>query len=211
MTTQPSAARTSGTSGATAGDVGRLQKIEIENYRGFRGHFELDLPHGCNLLVYGENGAGKSSLFNALSDFLESPDREFFDTRTNRSRPLKHDDHRHRYTAEPVSLRLTFAVAGPAGSVAGLSKVFQWSTVKDDPRLPEMRTVDKGKGCLDYRSLLRVHLLPIGTQEINLFELLINPVLAQHRNPVSAPAMRLRSSGRRSNQPLSLTCGNRPS
>jgi len=32
----------------------RLTKIEIENYRAFRGHFELELPEGSNLIIYAE-------------------------------------------------------------------------------------------------------------------------------------------------------------
>ncbi len=60
--------------------VGSLTKIEIENYRGFRGRFELDLRNGYNLIVYGENGAWKSSLFHAINDFIESPDRKYCDS-----------------------------------------------------------------------------------------------------------------------------------
>src|SRR5206468_8121559 len=52
-------------------------------------------------------------------------------------------------------------------------------------RTPEMRSVDKAKGFLDYRSLLRIHLLPKGERHINLFDLLINPLLAQYRNPIT--------------------------
>ena len=57
---------------APAWNLGRLTKIIIENYRGVRGSLTLDLPAGENLLIYGENGAGKSSVFHAIRDFLES-------------------------------------------------------------------------------------------------------------------------------------------
>ena len=49
----------------------RIKKIEIQNFRAFYGNFEIDLG-GKNLLLYGENGSGKSSLFYALKLFLES-------------------------------------------------------------------------------------------------------------------------------------------
>ena len=47
-----------------------LQKIEIRNFKAFR-EFTLDFS-SPNLLVYGSNGSGKSSLYWALYTFLQS-------------------------------------------------------------------------------------------------------------------------------------------
>ena len=154
--------------------LGRLTKIEIENYRAFRGHFELDLPDGCNLLVYGENGAGKSSFYHALKEFFENPERQ-----------LKIDKNRHAFNTDPALIRLSFAAPSPAGGNAIISKPYEWSAAKNDSRAPEMRTLDKGKGFLDYRALLQIHLLPKGEQQINLFDLFINSLLPHYKNPVT--------------------------
>jgi hypothetical protein len=154
--------------------LGRLTKIEIQNYRAFRGHFQLDLPDGCNLLAYGENGAGKSSLFHALKDFLENPERR-----------LKIDGNRHVFNTEPAFVRLSFAAISASDGKTIIDKPYEWSGSKNDSKESEMRTVNKGKGFLDYKALLRIHLLPKGEQEVDLFDLFINPLLADYKNPIT--------------------------
>ena len=53
----------------------RITEIEIKNFKAFYGTYRIDLRKtGKNLLVYGENGSGKSSLYFALKLFLESGD-----------------------------------------------------------------------------------------------------------------------------------------
>ena len=51
----------------------RITDIEIKNFKAFYGAYRIDLrKSGKNLLIYGENGSGKSSLYFALKLFLES-------------------------------------------------------------------------------------------------------------------------------------------
>src|SRR5580658_9586675 len=53
----------------------RLVGIKLRDFRAFPGDFVLELKNGCNLLLHGENGSGKSSLAIALREFftLERP------------------------------------------------------------------------------------------------------------------------------------------
>ena len=51
----------------------RIQRLILNDFRAFPGpqDYTLDLsPSGCNVLLYGENGSGKPSLFRALQEFL---------------------------------------------------------------------------------------------------------------------------------------------
>ena len=51
----------------------RITGVELRNFRAFYGDYHINLHKaGKNLLVYGENGSGKSSLYLALKLFLES-------------------------------------------------------------------------------------------------------------------------------------------
>lgn len=57
----------------------KIKRIQIKNYRAFlvnndqeSARYTINLPNGENLLIYGENGSGKSSLFRALKDFFNS-------------------------------------------------------------------------------------------------------------------------------------------
>lgn len=49
-----------------------ITQIEIDGFKAFPKNFKLDLGTGKNLLLYGENGSGKSSLYYALHVLLQS-------------------------------------------------------------------------------------------------------------------------------------------
>ena len=49
----------------------KLQKIELENFKFFKNPFEFPLD-GKNILLYGENGSGKSSIIWGLYTLMES-------------------------------------------------------------------------------------------------------------------------------------------
>ena len=61
-----------------------INKIHIEGFKAFPKEFELEL-NGKNLLMYGENGSGKSSIYYALHCLFQSPlksdaGKKYFDT-----------------------------------------------------------------------------------------------------------------------------------
>ena len=56
----------------------KLQQIELYNYRALYGKHKINLTRSCkNLMIYGENGSGKSSICLALHDFIEATKTPF--------------------------------------------------------------------------------------------------------------------------------------
>ena len=49
-----------------------ITRIQISGFKAFSKNFTLDLSEGQNLLIYGENGSGKSSLYYALHVIIQS-------------------------------------------------------------------------------------------------------------------------------------------
>jgi energy-coupling factor transporter ATP-binding protein EcfA2 len=147
--------------------LGRLTKLEIADYRAVRGHFSLEIPDGANVIIYGENGSGKSSIFYALRDFLESPERFHFANNGLVVEPLPIGTNRHRFTSDEPRVVLHFG-----------EHQFAWSTTERGPEDRNVRDLNKGKGFLDYRVLQAVHYLPFDeSEDVDLFKLLIGRLL----------------------------------
>ena len=92
----------------------RITKIEIKNFRAFPRTYQIDLHKaGKNLLVYGENGSGKSSLYLALKLFLESSDDDSIRFETDRNIFIKDDGHiKVHLRANPESNECTYEWSG---------------------------------------------------------------------------------------------------
>lgn len=146
----------------------KINTLTLNNFRAFPGPesqtFTLD---GKNLLVYGENGAGKSSVFHALKMFftLKHPNpmgetHNVFSEATDHWDGLEHwievefdDGHIIRWTGPPIAGEWTnnTRVVGAAAR----------------------------RGCLDYRALLDTNYAH-GEDAINLFDIAIGPLLGDY-------------------------------
>jgi len=77
----------------------RITKIEIKNFKDFRGPDVIDLgKKGQNLLLYGENGSGKTSLYKALELFLDSSEPD----------SIEFIDHKNIFATDDGYVRLHF-------------------------------------------------------------------------------------------------------
>ncbi|HXG07134.1 MAG TPA: AAA family ATPase, partial [Nitrososphaera sp.] len=155
----------------------RITSIEISNYRAFKGApLKIDLhAAGKNLLVYGENGSGKSSLYLALKNFLECaaknhniidyPFRNLF---------VQTDD---------CYIKLQFS--NKNGYRDPDAKLYEWSNAKNDTGERLILELDKTKGFIDYKALLATYFLHQEKTSVNVFDLFVTSIVANVENDLT--------------------------
>jgi hypothetical protein len=166
-----------------AAPVVRIDKITLTDFRGFPGpapaSFNLG---GKNLLVYGENGAGKSSLFYALVEFFS----------LKPTRPLSTYKNVFSGQAE-ADCKVSIEFVGDAKlvdwTVGAHPCVFDFTTPVDDWYKymfgdSDTRTIDAAlrAACLDYKSLLNTNFRH-GEGAINLFAIAVEHLLRDYPVP----------------------------
>ncbi|WP_431198740.1 AAA family ATPase [Mucilaginibacter sp. P25] len=80
----------------------KIRKLILQNFKFFLGNHELDFERK-NVLLYGENGSGKSSIYWALYTFLQSvfktdnlEIRKYFDPKHNENLINRYSDRTFR-------------------------------------------------------------------------------------------------------------------
>ena len=142
----------------------RITKIEIKNFRAFYGEYLIDLyKAGKNLLVYGENGSGKTSLYQALKRFLESSEGG------HQFKP-----HQNIFNSDDGHIKLHLRADAQSEQ-----NTYEWSeTVKDETNNQLLIDASRTKGFLDYKDLLETHYLHRENDVVNVFDLLVKTLLA---------------------------------
>ena len=164
MSTTAQHVATTAAAPVTIPTVARIAKISLSDYRAFPSGqvYEFDLgPDGNNLLLFGENGTGKTSLFRALRDLAAL-----------KPEPQTFADLRHIYAPTEegfVSVRFT----------AGIPDEFRWEYGETHPRenggQPYALFAQRCR-FLDYKALLETNFVH-RTASPNLFDLLVREVL----------------------------------
>ena len=49
-----------------------MKKIKLKNFKAFESEIELKNPQAKNILLFGENGSGKSSIYEALTSVRDN-------------------------------------------------------------------------------------------------------------------------------------------
>ncbi|MBL7807779.1 MAG: hypothetical protein JNN28_08195 [Saprospiraceae bacterium] len=158
----------------------RIAAIELHNFLAFYGtENKIDLPKGQNLLLYGENGSGKSSLCRALEVFFEARLHPQFDVH-------QRNIWANSATDPPTDLLVTFDRTTPTPT----------PPLPDGPQTLDMKTASGtswieesrlASGFLTYRDILKTHFLEEYRQ--NLFDLVVNEILNGYKNPVSGKVL----------------------
>ena len=155
----------------------RIKDIKIENFRAFPKAYQIKLHNaGKNLLVYGENGSGKSSLYLALKYFLESSIDE--DSEDNKNPDF--ETHQNIFTEDPGHIKLCFR-----SEQTRKEETYEWSASTKDTNDELIIEIVKASGFLDYKDLLGVHYLQPEGEAVNVFDLLVKTLLVNTISPVT--------------------------
>ena len=146
----------------------RITEIEIKNFKAFYGTYRIDLrKSGKNLLVYGENGSGKSSLYFALKLFLESGDDPSH----------RFENNQNIFITDAGYIKLGFR-ADPQSRL----EIYEWSESVKETNHQLIIEASRAKGFLDYKSLLETHYVPRESNTVNVFNLMVETLLANTVN-----------------------------
>ena len=149
--------------------------ITLNNYRAFVKSEIIDIPQDQHLLIYGENGSGKSSVYNALKDFFNS---SF--TSSNTIFNLNEFEKASGNTTGFITLKI--AAKDAQGNLSEADYTFSEPLSNVTHQQPLIQLANKVKGFLDYKKLLKVHALDISTdQHPNMFDLIVKSLLGEHR------------------------------
>lgn len=156
----------------------RITEITFDAYRAFYEESTICLPNGENLLIYGENGSGKSSLYFGLYDFFSSSPEI-----RNHLKALE----------DEVVIRIEFK----DGNGTTQEVIFPQYASRVPPFVAD---TNKLHSFLSYKELLKTYLIDPNHFEEQFFELLVNTILQDHQNPFTMNSLKadweeLKSSG----------------
>ncbi|MEG4064957.1 AAA family ATPase [Microcoleus sp. SVA1_A1] len=150
----------------------RITQIALKNFRAFYGEHQIDLgKKGRNLLIYGENGSGKSSLLKAIELFIDSHVRD-----------LKFTDHRNLFVADDDGGYVKISMRSSKNAP---ETTYEWSALSRETDEPLIIDASKIRGSLDYKSLLEIYFLHPRDFEVDLFKLFLNTILVNVQNPLT--------------------------
>jgi energy-coupling factor transporter ATP-binding protein EcfA2 len=153
----------------------RINKISIRNFKAFHGNSPLIDIAGKNLLVYGENGAGKSSFALALRAILSPSNRMGKIVGSNPVNIFLPDEAKAQIKIETIE----------GNNLTNDSELVFYGQTYEGSRHSRSVLDASINGFLTYKQLLEIYFLPTGEYELNLYELLVKNLLLYTRNPVT--------------------------
>ncbi|MCQ2286982.1 MAG: ATP-binding protein [Bacteroidales bacterium] len=148
----------------------KICKIELENSRAYYDRLSVSLDNGENLLLYGENGSGKTSLYRALDDFIQS----FY-------APIEYIPNRYKPKDSFGEVKLFIGDLNPVMMKVENVLNFAFSPGLNNTNVANtayLKALALSKGFLNYRDLLKVYLYD--ENDPNLFDFFVNHLLGNH-------------------------------
>jgi energy-coupling factor transporter ATP-binding protein EcfA2 len=164
----------------------KLAKITLKDFRGFSHEDTFNLAGGKNLLLYGENGSGKSSLYRGLVEFFN---------RSTDAKPF------HVFRNVFLSGPLKSAIDGHVTLETSDGAKYEWSCLGERPwknsklakdAREKLTDAANRSALLDYRSLLRTNFGTVKLKE-RLFDVAVTTLLVNA--PVAVAGGRERTIG----------------
>lgn len=152
-----------------------VTKISINNYRAFNRQYDpIKIPYGQHLLIYGENGSGKSSIYNAVKEFFQSSANPAIQFELNYFEQLAGN------TTGDIKIEITEKNA--AGVLQSqVQYIFAEPNARSNHHIQLIQLANKLKGFLDYKRLLKTHFVNASAgQNPNLFDLVVEDILSDH-------------------------------
>jgi len=150
--------------------VKRIKSISLSNYRAYAEKYaSIELPVCQNMLVYGENGSGKSSLFKALNNYLVSSVDNHLPFVKNRY-----------FTNLDGEIKITFSDIDSVTNkpIEGTDQEFHFGSVNSNNTVNFIKDAALIKGFLDYTDLLDIYSYKVANP--NLFKLIVLKLLGEH-------------------------------
>lgn len=148
----------------------RITHLKIHNYRAFWGVYDIPIPKGENLLIYGENGSGKSSIYKALKDFFASSENPKLQFWRNVYAPVPAN------AAADGTIEVVFnnypVSENSIGAIYNFSNI---PSIRDAQTESFIKKANKAKAFLSYQELVKSYILKSdGILSPNLFDLILN-------------------------------------
>lgn len=140
--------------------------VEIENFKAYADKYSIRNDEGKNLLIYGENGSGKSSLYTALDLFFK-----------NSLKPQNFEKNIFNEGGDGA-IQLLFADFLDGKIVDDSKESFSFSSGTSDNHVVFIQENALIKGFIDYTDLLQFYLK--SDPDPNLFSLIILHLLGNY-------------------------------
>ena len=152
-----------------------ITQIEIDGFKAFPKNFVLDLEGGKNLLLYGENGSGKSSIYYALHAVFQSVLKD-----DGGAKYFKHEDEQHLININKIDdvennayqpfIRITFN----SGDIWRLDR--GGLTSENDRSDDTIKLLNRGSAFINHSYISRFHAAR-NSEDINLWNVFHKDIL----------------------------------